>query len=147
MLVEGNGFSKRWPAYIGSKRVHSGIVHTGKVTVRELWCPQAKKGRKRAAIKADALQRIAEAEKEGIADEKWFDRLRDETLRRLGHEPAPVPSVREYFEQWLKNTQATVETGTFKDDYRGASELSINIYRPGIKLFGGSWFHFWNVTN
>lgn len=65
--------------------------------------------RKSALIIALALEHGEELAFKREATEHRLRELLSETLRRLGHEPIVVPSVREWLDQWTKSCEGSVK--------------------------------------
>jgi len=68
----------------------------------------------KAKIKAQAMVQLAEAERRGETDRRFFDGLVAESLRRLGHEPDPVPTTYRFLDGWLDEVQSTVSPATHR---------------------------------
>jgi hypothetical protein len=64
------------------------------------------------ASNAEAFARIAEEEGRGNADRKQLERIVEDTLYRLGHEPVQAPTVREFLEKWLVGERGAVTERT-----------------------------------
>jgi integrase len=70
---------------------------------------------KRAKIKCDALERMAEEASRADMDQKWLDRIAEETMRRLGHANSKNSTLVEVFlEQWLASQRGAVSERTFE---------------------------------
>jgi integrase len=68
----------------------------------------------KAKIKAEAMVQLAEAERRGETDRRFFDQLVSESLRRLGHESDPVPTAYRFFKDWLVEVKSTVSHATHR---------------------------------
>jgi integrase len=68
---------------------------------------------KRAKIKCDALERMAEESARPDADREWLDRIAEETMRRLGH-ANKSPTVGEFLATWLESQRGAVSDRTFE---------------------------------
>jgi integrase len=70
--------------------------------------------RQRAKIKCDAMERIAEEASRADTDRKWFERITEDMMRRLGHSAVAPITVGEWLEQWLAGQRGTVSARTFE---------------------------------
>jgi hypothetical protein len=90
--------------------------------------------KKRAQIKADALERAAEEIRRGDSDRRFFQQIMDDGLRRLGHES--TPRVAQFLHQWLSSTRPSV------------SETTYNKYSLSCRLFLGMMTcNHWRITD
>lgn len=64
--------------------------------------------RKRAKVKCECFERIAEEEARGAVSRDLLERIVNDTLYRLGHEPVQAPTVREFLETWLVGERGAV---------------------------------------
>jgi integrase len=74
----------------------------------------------RARVVADAWQRSAEEARRPT----YFERIVNDTLRRLGFETREAPTVKEWLAEWLSNQHGSVSSGTLQKYSQVVSQFS-----------------------